>query len=127
MTKLPNFSGKAFLDGRNYGSSYAITLQADGCNLVATELTSIHSIIALSAKKRLQEFLQFSDEELSNIFPYKIDDLADRCTSKAKRHSSSAQKIHSKRLKSMHGMHFFLDTKKLLRRKHMKRYLNVWQ
>ena len=27
-----------------------------------------------------------------------------------------------------HGMHFFLDTKKQPpRRKHMKRYLNVWQ
>ena len=47
--------------------------------LIATELTSIHSIIAQSAKKRLQEFLQFSDEErpLSiQLFGSDIDALA---------------------------------------------------
>ena len=49
-----------------------------GAALVATELTSIHSIIAQS-KKRLQEFLQFSDEErpLSiQLFGSDIDALA---------------------------------------------------
>ena len=65
MTKLPNFSGKAFLAPMAGITDPAMRLLCKqmGAALVATELTSIHSIIAQSAKKRLQEFLQFSDEE----------------------------------------------------------------
>ena len=84
MTKLPNFSGKAFLAPMAGITDPAMRLLCKqmGAALVATELTSIHSIIAQSAKKRLQEFLQFSDEErpLSiQLFGSDIDALA--CTS----------------------------------------------
>ena len=81
MTKLPNFSGKAFLAPMAGITDPAMRLLCKqmGAALVATELTSIHSIIAQSAKKRLQEFLQFSDEErpLSiQLFGSDIDALA---------------------------------------------------
>ena len=81
MSKLPNFSGKAFLAPMAGITDPAMRLLCKqmGAALVATELTSIHSIIAQSAKKRLQEFLQFSDEErpLSiQLFGSDIDALA---------------------------------------------------
>ena len=79
--QTPEFLWQGFScsDGRNYGSSLRLLCKQMGAALVATELTSIHSIIAQSAKKRLQEFLQFSDEErpLSiQLFGSDIDALA---------------------------------------------------
>ena len=79
--QTPEFSGKAFLAPMAGITDPAMRLLCKqmGAALVATELTSIHSIIAQSAKKRLQEFLQFSDEErpLSiQLFGSDIDALA---------------------------------------------------
>ena len=80
-TKLPNFSGKAFLAPMAGITDPAMRLLCKqmGASLVATELTSIHTIIAQSAKKRMQEFLQFSDEERPSsiqMFGNDIDALA---------------------------------------------------
>ena len=79
VNKLPNFSGKAFLAPMAGITDPAMRLLCKqmGAALVATELTSIHSIIAQSAKKRLREFLlhflaQRSDSSLPclNILAY---------------------------------------------------------
>ncbi|MDI1494756.1 MAG: nitrogen fixation protein NifR [Cenarchaeum symbiont of Oopsacas minuta] len=81
MSKLPNFSGKAFLAPMAGITDPAMRLLCKqmGAALVTTELTSIHGIVAQSSKKHLREFLQFSEKErpLSiQLFGSDIDALA---------------------------------------------------